>query len=75
MKSVVIYIIRVYQKYLSPDQSVISRNKTICVFYPTCSEYSVQAIEKYGLIKGLSLSFYRIIKCHPLQKNHNDPLL
>ena len=58
-----------YQGYLSPLM------KPRCVFYPTCSEYTKQAIEKYGAFKGFYLGFLRIFRCHPLQKNHLDPLL
>jgi len=46
--------------------------KSSCVFYPTCSEYTRQAIEKYGLLKGCYLGFLRILRCHPWQKNHID---
>jgi putative membrane protein insertion efficiency factor len=49
--------------------------KPSCVFYPTCSEYTKQAIEKYGVIKGVRLGFLRILRCHPWQKDHIDPLL
>ena len=45
-----------------------------CVFYPSCSEYMKQAIEKYGLFKGGYLGFLRILRCHPWQKTHIDPL-
>jgi len=45
-----------------------------CVFYPTCSEYTKQAIEKYGALKGVYLGFLRILRCHPWQKNHIDPV-
>ena len=46
--------------------------KSSCVFYPTCSEYTRQAIEKYGLLEGCYLGFLRILRCHPWQKNHID---
>ena len=48
--------------------------KPSCVFYPTCSEYTKQAIEKYGIFYGPYLGFRRILRCHPWQKNHLDPL-
>jgi putative membrane protein insertion efficiency factor len=48
--------------------------KPVCVFYPTCSDYTKQAIQKYGSIKGIYLGFFRIIRCHPWQKNHMDPI-
>ena len=68
LKTYLIKSISFYQKHLS------TLKKPSCVFYPTCSEYSKQAIEKYGSIKGLYLSFRRILRCHPWQKNHIDPV-
>ncbi len=64
LKIYLIKLINFYQKFLSP------RNK--CVFYPTCSEYTKQAIEKHGALKGIYLGFLRIFRCHPWQKNHID---
>lgn len=61
-------LINFYQKYIS---IFLKRN---CVFYPTCSEYAKQAIEKYGAFKGIYLGFLRILRCHPWQKNHIDPV-
>ena len=57
-----------YQKVISPFLP------GSCRFNPTCSEYSKQAILKYGVIYGIFLSFKRIIKCHPWGGNGNDPL-
>ena len=48
--------------------------KPSCVFYPTCSEYGKTALEKYGALKGSTLLFLRIARCHPWQKNHFDPV-
>lgn len=47
----------------------------VCRFIPTCSEYTYQAVEKYGSAKGLFLGFKRIIKCHPFSKGGYNPLL
>ena len=47
---------------------------TICRFEPTCSQYTYQAVEKYGVIKGLVLGLKRIIRCHPFSKGGFDPL-
>jgi len=66
LKTFLVKLIDFYQKHLSPS------NK--CVFYPTCSEYAKQAIEKYGAFKGTCIGFLRILRCHPWQKNHIDPL-
>lgn len=75
MRKVVIYAINFYQKFLSLDTGIFSLKKgTTCVFYPTCSEYTKQAVSKYGSIRGLFIGFRRILRCHPWQKNHIDPL-
>jgi len=68
LKIYLIKFISFYQKYISPLK------KPSCVFYPTCSEYTKEAVDKYGVLKGIQLGFLRIIRCHPWQKNHFDPL-
>ena len=60
--------INFYQKCISP---FIKPN---CVFYPSCSEYAKQAIHKYGIMKGFKLSLLRVLRCHPWQKHHIDPV-
>lgn len=60
--------IRVYQKYLSPLKH------TRCPYYPTCSQYGLEAIEKYGAIKGGALAVWRILRCNPLSKGGYDPV-
>ena len=47
---------------------------TKCPYIPTCSEYGLQAIEKYGAVKGSMLAFYRIIRCNPFSKGGYDPV-
>ena len=68
--------IRWYQRVLSPDHSTYKDNYPYgyCRYTPTCSEYSYQAIEKYGVAKGLILSSWRILRCNPLSKGGFDPL-
>ena len=61
-------MIKIYQKGISP---YLGRR---CGFYPTCSEYSRQAITKYGAVKGTYLSVKRLLKCHPFHKGGYDPL-
>lgn len=63
-----IYLIKFYQKYISP---LLGPN---CRFYPTCSQYSIQAFTKYGLFKGMYLSIKRVLKCHPFHPGGYDPL-
>ena len=71
MKKILIVIIEFYQKTLSKYFDNIGIK---CKFYPSCSEYTKQAIIKYGLIKGCFLSVKRIIKCNPFSKGGYDPL-
>ncbi|WFA08315.1 membrane protein insertion efficiency factor YidD [Tissierella sp. Yu-01] len=70
MARIAIFLIRFYQKVIS-KYILIGRN---CRFYPTCSEYSLKAYEKYGFIKGSYLSIKRILKCHPFHEGGYDPL-
>ena len=60
--------IKIYQIVLSP---VIGPS---CRFNPTCSNYAIQAITKYGALKGLYLALKRIIRCHPWGESGNDPV-
>ena len=68
MRKIVIFLIKFYQKAISP---FLGRT---CRFYPTCSEYTKQAVEKYGALKGLYLGLIRILKYHPFHKGGYDPL-
>ena len=68
MKYVMIYMIKFYRNFISPWLG------HHCRFEPTCSQYSLQAIQKYGAIKGGYLSFRRITKCHPFHPGGYDPL-
>lgn len=69
MKKILIYIIKMYRKYISPLKS-----QPTCRFYPTCSQYSLEALEKYGLIKGSYLSVKRVARCNPFNPGGYDPL-
>ena len=72
MKKISIFLIRVYKKTLSPIFSFLGIN---CKYYPTCSEYTIQAIEKYGFLKGSFLGLKRILRCNPFSKGGYDPCL
>lgn len=74
MKVVFIKIIKIYQRVLSPDKGIFAKKHQTCVFYPTCSDYSIEAVTKYGVIKGFFMSIRRVLRCHPWQKDHIDPL-
>ena len=68
MKKVMILLIRGYQIFISP---LFPRT---CRFYPTCSAYFIQALEKYGVFKGSYLGIRRILKCHPWNPGGYDPV-
>ena len=71
MKKILIWLIKQYQNHIS--KWLTSKNIN-CKFYPTCSEYTKQAIEKYGAVKGLLLGIARILRCNPFSKRGYDPL-
>jgi len=75
-KRAVINLIKFYQKTFSPDHGPLKNlhPQGFCRFYPTCSDYAIQAIEKYGIIKGGLKASWRILRCNPFNKGGNDPL-
>lgn len=72
----VIKIIRVYQKTLSFDHGILKflYPHGFCRFHPTCSEYGIQSIEKYGIIKGGTKTVWRVLRCNPWNKGGHDPV-
>lgn len=68
MKNIFLFLIKLYRRYISPLK------KPCCRFYPTCSKYALDAVTKYGAIKGGFLATKRILKCHPFHKGGFDPL-
>ena len=68
MKSVVITLIRAYQLTISP---LLPPNT--CRFYPTCSQYAIDAVRKYGSLKGSWRALKRVGKCHPFHPGGYDP--
>ncbi len=69
MKRFLIGCIRFYQKYLSA-----LKGGPTCKYYPTCSCYAIEAVEKYGALKGGGLAAYRILRCNPFSKGGYDPV-
>lgn len=78
MKSIILQLIRIYQKYFSSGYGVLRLlfpgTFTSCRFSPSCSEYTYQAVFAYGIIKGLKLGVKRIFKCSPLSFGGYDPI-
>lgn len=76
MKQLILALIRRYQVWWSPDHSWRRQfyPTGCCRFYPSCSEYTYQAVEKFGAIKGLGMGLKRIAKCHPWREYSLDPV-
>ena len=69
MKRIMIASIRFYRKYLSPAKGYSS-----CKYNPTCSVYALEAVEKYGALKGGILAVKRILRCNPFSRGGYDPV-
>ena len=68
LKKLFIFLIRFYQKYISPMK------RTKCPYCPTCSAYGLEAIQKHGAIKGGALTAWRLIRCNPFSRGGFDPV-
>ncbi|MCR4695571.1 MAG: membrane protein insertion efficiency factor YidD [Pseudobutyrivibrio sp.] len=68
LKRIFIFLIKFYQKYFSPLK------RTRCPYYPTCSCYGLEAINKYGAIKGGGLTLWRLMRCNPFSHGGYDPV-
>lgn len=68
MKRIAIMLIKGYRLFISPLKP------PTCRFVPTCSEYALQAIEKYGIIRGGIMAVRRILRCHPFHPGGYDPI-
>ncbi len=69
IKRFLIGSIRFYRKYLSG-----LKTRTRCIYIPTCSQYAIEALEKYGALKGSFLAIKRILRCNPFAKGGYDPV-
>lgn len=69
MKKVLISIIKFYQKNISPR---LGGGK--CKYFPTCSQYAVEAIEVHGAFKGFFMAVWRVLRCNPFSKGGYDPV-
>ena len=68
MKTVALFLIRAYQKLISPALP------PSCRFTPTCSQYAFEAVEKYGFLKGGWMGMKRVARCHPFTPGGHDPV-
>ena len=67
MKKLFILLIRFYQKFLSP-----LKIRSTCKYYPTCSQYAIDAITEWGIVRGLGLAIWRLLRCNPFSKGGID---
>ena len=68
VEKAVVGAIRFYQKNISPARP------GCCKYWPTCSQYAIDAVEMKGLVKGSALAFWRILRCNPFSKGGFDPV-
>lgn len=73
-KNIILFLIRIYQKTVSPDHGPLKEKfpHGYCRFYPTCSEYGYQVVEKYGVFRGIPKTVWRIVRCNPWSKGGID---
>ena len=67
MKHIIIFLIKMYQKIPGPWHDM-------CRFYPTCSNYAIEALNEYGFFKGSYISLKRIVRCNPFCESGYDPV-
>ncbi|WP_330594604.1 membrane protein insertion efficiency factor YidD [Variimorphobacter saccharofermentans] len=69
IRRILVILIKGYRKYISP----LKRTST-CIYTPTCSLYAIEALEKYGALKGTYLAVRRVLRCHPFHEGGYDPV-
>jgi uncharacterized protein len=68
MRKAVIATLRLYQRFVSPMLP------SACRFHPTCSEYMIEAVDKYGALRGVGRGLLRLLRCHPFHQGGFDPV-
>lgn len=69
IKRILIRILKLYRKFISP-----LKGRPSCIYTPSCSLYAIQALEKYGIFKGMYLAVRRVLRCHPFREGGYDPV-
>lgn len=68
MSKILIFFINIYRKFISPMK------KPCCRFYPSCSQYAIDALKKYGFLKGGAMAVWRLLRCNPFNPGGYDPV-
>jgi hypothetical protein len=68
MRAIIVFLLRAYKRVISPLLP------PACRFYPTCSEYTMEAVSRHGVLKGLLLGLKRLSRCHPFHAGGLDPV-
>jgi len=68
VKIIIIFFIKIYKRFISP---ILPDS---CRFYPSCSQYAIDAVQRHGVVKGGMMTAYRIIRCNPFNKGGYDPV-
>jgi uncharacterized protein len=68
MRELIVSVLRFYKRWLSPALPAA------CRYHPTCSEYMMQAVERYGVTRGVTLGLGRLLRCHPFHSGGYDPV-
>jgi len=69
MKALALWLLRIYKRWISPAFP------PSCRYIPTCSEYAMEAVERYGALRGGLMAAWRILRCHPLAEGGLDPVV
>ena len=69
MKNLALAVLRLYKRWISPALP------PSCRYVPTCSEYAMEAVERYGIVRGGLMSVWRLLRCHPFVKGGLDPVV
>ena len=70
MKRLVLNLIKLYKKYLSP----VNFGLSTCRFTPSCADYTYEAVERYGVLRGGIKGLWRVVRCNPFSKGGHDPV-
>ena len=73
MRKILVKLISIYQKTISPDHSVALFGGAMrCRFYPSCSQYTLEAVSRYGVLRGILKGLWRILRCNPFSRGGVD---